>query len=89
MERPDDDTMPWVGVGIGVALAAAGTVFAFEVSNALDEQSLDVNVNGNRATLSKAFREAQGRVVTNTIASTVLLSAAVSALVLSVPELLD
>lgn len=86
---PGPTWVPWVGVGAGVILGGLGAFFATEASRALDEQDLSLEVEGDRAELTDAFRETQGRVVGNTIAATALLSTAGASLVIGLLSLLE
>lgn len=81
--------VPWVALGTSVVLGVLGVVFAVEAGNALEEQNLELDIEGDTAELSDAFRDTQGAVVTNTIAATALLSAGAAGTIVSLLFLLD
>lgn len=81
--------LPWVTLAGSAALAVLGAVFAVEASNALDDQGFTLEVEEGTVEVTDEFRDAQGRVLGNAVASTALLSAAAAGALLSLILLLE
>lgn len=85
----DFPVVPVVTIGVGLVLGVVGAILAGEAASALDQQNLELEIDGNEGELTDEFRDTQGRVVNYTIASTAVFSAAASATVIGLVLLFE